>query len=191
MTTLSLRDATPADVPALQAIYAHHVRNGVATFELTPPDIEEMARRVQTVRAQGLPYIVAERAEPDGARRIVGYAYAAPFRARPAYRFTVEDSIYIAAGEEGKGLGRILLTELIARCTALGFRQMVAVIGADGPSASVGLHAALGFAHAGKLPALGWKFERWLDIVMMQLPLGDGADAPPQELTLPIGAPPG
>lgn len=184
---VTLRDARLDDVPAIQAIYAHHVLHGVASFELTPPDLPEMQRRFQAVRDPGLPYIVTE----DEAGRIVGYAYAAPFRPRPAYRFTIEDSIYVAPGLEGRGLGRRLLVELIDRSTVMGFRQMVAVIGADGPSASVALHAALGFDHGGRLPAMGWKFERWIDIIMMQRPLGDGATCPPREMAVAAAAPPG
>ncbi|MFQ5784928.1 MAG: GNAT family N-acetyltransferase [Alphaproteobacteria bacterium] len=169
-----VRDSRDADLSAVQAIYAHHVRHGLASFEETPPDVAEMARRRDALRERGLPHIVAE---IDGA--VVGYAYAGPYRTRPAYRYTVEDSVYVAPGTAGRGIGRALLDTLITRCTALGYRQMVAVIGDSANDASIGLHEALGFRRAGCLRSVGFKFDRWVDSVLLQRPLGDGdADRP-------------
>ncbi len=172
---LRIRDAGPADMAAVQRIYAHHVREGVASFEETPPDVDEIARRHAAVVGLGLPYIVAEL---DGA--VEGFAYAAPYRARPAYRHTVEDSVYVAPAAMRRGVGRALLAELIERCTALGMRQMVAVIGDTANTASIGLHVSLGFRHAGALSAVGFKFDRWVDTVLMQRPLGAGEGSLPE-----------
>ena len=169
-----LRAAGAADVPAMVAIYGHHVRQGTATFEIEPPGQEEMTRRLDAGDRDGLPWLVAEAAD-----RVVGYAYAGPYRPRPAYRHTVEDSIYLAPEAMGQGLGRALLTALIAACAARGDRQMVAVIGDSGNAASIGLHAALGFAHVGTLRDVGRKFDRWLDVVLMQRALGDGGASAP------------
>ncbi|MGQ0675191.1 MAG: GNAT family N-acetyltransferase [Rhodospirillales bacterium] len=170
-----VRDAAERDLPAIQAIYAHHVLTGVGSFEETPPDLAEIAKRFRAVAGAGLPYLAAEL---DG--RVVGYAYAAPFRPRPAYRHTVENSVYVAPGFEGRGVGRALLVELIERCTALGKRQMVAVIGGGyGNAGSARLHQALGFKEAALLKSVGHKFGRWLDSLMMQRPLGPGDSAPP------------
>jgi len=171
-----LRPSTAADLPALTAIYAHHVRHGTGTFELEVPDEAEMARRRDDVLARGLPWLVAEQDE-----RVLGYAYANHFRPRRAYRFCVEDSIYLDPAAQGRGLGRLLLAELMARCEAAGARQMVAVIGDAANAGSIGLHAALGFEHTGVLKAAGWKFERWLDVILMQRTLGQGAACPPRE----------
>ncbi|MGE5116223.1 MAG: N-acetyltransferase family protein [Betaproteobacteria bacterium] len=173
---LLLRPSDAADVPAIAAIYAHHVVHGAGTFELEPPDAAEIARRRDDVTGKGLPWLVAERA---GA--VVGYAYANHFRPRPAYRYCLEDSIYVAPEAQGRGVGRLLLAELLARCTALGARQMLAVIGDAANAGSIGLHAALGFRHTGVLAASGWKFDRWLDVVLMQRVLGLGATAPPTQ----------
>jgi phosphinothricin acetyltransferase len=170
-----LRDATPADIPAITAIYGHAVRTGLASFEYEPPDETEMARRYRAVVDGGFPYIVAT----DEAGDVLGYSYASTYRPRAAYRFSVENSIYVAADGHGRGVGRALLNELIARCTALGFRLMIAVIGDSANAASIGLHGACGFAPAGKLPNVGWKHGRWVDSVLMTLPLGEGAEAPP------------
>jgi phosphinothricin acetyltransferase len=170
-----VRDASPGDLTAVQAIYAHHVLTGLGSFEEQPPDLEELGRRFQAIAAAGLPYLVAEL---EG--RVVGYAYAGPFRPRPAYRHTVENSVYVAPGMEGRGIGRALLTTLVDRCTALGRRQMVAVIGGGyDNAASARIHAALGFKEAALLKSVGWKFGRWLDVLMMQRPLGLGGDKPP------------
>ena len=173
-TPLLIRPSTPADLPAITAIYGWNVLNGTGTFELDPPDEAEMARRRDDVLSKGLPWLVAER---DGV--VLGYAYANHFRPRKAYRFCLEDSIYLAADAKGQGLGRLLLAELMTRCEAAGARQMLAVIGDSANTGSIGVHRALGFEHVGVMAAAGWKFERWLDVVIMQRELGpgDGADA--------------
>ncbi|GLK77135.1 phosphinothricin N-acetyltransferase [Methylopila jiangsuensis] len=170
---LAVRDARDADLPAIAAIYADHVLNGTASFEIEPPDADAMGRRIAAVREAGLPWLVAER---DGA--ILGYAYAGPYRARPAYDWTIEDSIYVAESARGQGAGRALLETLIARCEQGPWRQMVAVIGGSDNAGSIGLHAALGFQPAGNLRAVGFKFGRWIDSVFMQRPLGPGESAP-------------
>jgi len=171
--SVALRAARERDAPALAALYAPHVRAGTATFEIDPPDAEEMLRRWWDVTARGLPYLVAE---AEG--QIVGYAYAGPYRPRPAYRFTVEDSIYVDAAVQGHGVGRALLARLIDETARTGARQMIAVIGDSGNQASIGLHAALGFRHVGVLDSVGNKFARWLDVVFMQRALGAGGSAP-------------
>ena len=163
-----VRAARDADIPQIAEIYGHYVRTALATFETDPPDTAEMARRRQNVLAHGLPYLVAEL---DG--RVAGFAYAAPYRPRPAYRFTVENSVYVHPDHARKGLGRLLLTELIAACQAAGCREMVAVIGDTGNTASLGLHEAFGFRHVGVLRSVGFKFGRWVDTVLMQRSLGE------------------
>ncbi len=170
---LQLRAADPGDAAAIAAIYAPHVLHGTATFELSPPDAIEIAGRMRAITDAGRPWIVAVR---DA--QIVGYAYAGPYRPRPAYRFTSEDSIYLAAGEIGQGTGRRLLDALIDACTRRGDRQMIAVIGDADNAASVGVHAAAGFRHAGTLAQVGRKFGRWVDVVLMQRALGTGAATP-------------
>ena len=170
---LLIRPSRPDDLPAISAIYAHAVMHGTGTFELDPPDTAEMARRREDVLGKGLPWLVAE-----AAGQVLGYAYANHFRPRRAYRFCLEDSIYLAADARGRGVGKVLLTELIGRCEAAGARQMLAVIGDAANSGSIGVHAALGFTHTGVLQAAGWKFDRWLDVVLMQRALGSG-DARP------------
>jgi phosphinothricin acetyltransferase len=170
---MRLRPATPEDVPAIQAIYAHHVLHGLGTFEEVPPSSAEMAERCAAVLDRGLPWLVAK----DG--EVLGYAYAGPFRTRAAYRFTVEDSVYVAEAARGRGVGRALLTAIIAECEAMGLRQMVGVIGDSGNAASIALHRACGFEHLGIVPAVGWKFGRWVDVVWMQRALGPGAGAAP------------
>jgi L-amino acid N-acyltransferase YncA len=174
--SVTLRTSTDADVVACAGIYREAVRNGTGTFELDEPDDAEMARRRQAILAQGLPWLVAERAG-----QVIGYAYANQFRPRRAYRFCVEDSIYLAPEARGQGAGRLLLAELIARCEALGIRQMLAVIGDAQNKGSIAVHRSCGFEHTGTFAAAGWKFERWLDVVMMQRRLGTGADAVPIE----------
>jgi phosphinothricin acetyltransferase len=173
-----VRPSRADDVPAVTAIYRHHVLHGTASFELDAPDEAEMARRRNDVLSRGLPYLVVE-----DAGTVAGYAYAGPFRPRPAYRFCVENSIYLAPERQGRGLGRALLAELITRCEAAGARQMVAVIGGSDNAGSIGLHGALGFTHTGKLASSGWKFGRWHDTVLMQRALGvgdsTGAEAAP------------
>ncbi|MFO1055941.1 MAG: N-acetyltransferase family protein [Dongiaceae bacterium] len=171
---LAVRDATAADMALLQAIYAHHVRHGLASFEELPPDRAEMDRRREEAQGRGLPYLVVETA--DG---VQGFASAGPYRSRPAYRFTVEDSVYVAPGAAGRGLGRAALGAVIERCTALGLRQMVAVIGDSANAASIGLHRALWFVPTGTLRSVGFKHGRWVDSVLMQRPLGPGDAAPP------------
>lgn len=173
---LLVRPSTSADVAAIHDIYAHAVRHGTGTFELEVPAADEMARRRADVLARGLPWLVAEQ---DGA--VLGYAYAGAFRPRPAYRFSVEDSIYLRPDVQGQGIGRLLLAELLTRCQAAGARQMLAVIGDSANHGSTALHAALGFEHCGLLRAVGWKFGRWLDVVLMQRPLGAAASSAPQE----------
>ncbi len=171
---LLIRPSTPADLPAISAIYGWNVRNGTGTFELDAPDEAEMSRRRDDVLSKGLPWLVVER---GGA--VQGYAYANHFRPRRAYRFCVEDSLYLAAGAQGQGLGRLLLVELMARCEAAGARQMLAVIGDSANLGSIGVHRTLGFEHAGVMRAAGWKFDRWLDVVVMQKALGPGAATAP------------
>jgi phosphinothricin acetyltransferase len=165
-----IRPSLPTDLPAIQAIYAHAVQHGTGTFEIDAPDLAEMGRRREAIVSAGWPWLVAER---DG--RVLGFAYAGPFRPRRAYRFCLEDSIYLAEEARGAGVGRLLLAELIARCEALGARQMLAVIGDSANAASIGLHEALGFEPSGVLKSAGWKMERWLDVVLMQRALGQGA----------------
>ncbi len=170
-----LRASTDADVPAITAIYAHHVRTGLASFEIVPPNAQEVAHRRHEVLKRGLPFLVAECAGV-----VVGYAYAGLYRARPAYRFTLEDSIYIHPDHTGKGIGRLLLEALIAACQDKGYRQMVAIIGDSGNAASIGLHRAFGFEHTGTLRSVGFKFGRWVDTVIMQRPLAAGDTTPPE-----------
>jgi phosphinothricin acetyltransferase len=175
MTGFSIRPAIAADFPAIQRIYAHHVLTGLASFEETPPDLTEIARRWQAIAETGLPYVVAV----DAAGEIAGYAYAGPYRPRSAYRFTVEDSIYLDPRAIGKGLGRALLARLIEDATACGKRQMIAVIGDSANLASIGVHMALGFEPTGTFRAVGFKFGRWVDSVLMQRSLGPGASNTP------------
>jgi L-amino acid N-acyltransferase YncA len=165
----AIRDASTADLDAVQAIYAHHVRHGLASFEETPPDLLEMQRRYGAIAAAGLPYLVAEL---DG--KVRGYAYAGPYRTRPAYRFSLEDTVYVEPGYEGRGLGSVLLGALVARCEELGYRRMVAVIGDSENHPSIRLHARLGFQKCGVIPSVGFKFGRWVDTVLMERPLGAG-----------------
>jgi L-amino acid N-acyltransferase YncA len=174
--SLLIRPSTPADLPAITAIYGWNVLNGTGTFELEAPDEPELSRRRDDVLSKGLPWLVAER---DGA--VLGYAYANHFRPRRAYRFCLEDSVYLAADAKGQGLGRLLLAELLARCEAAGARQMLAVIGDSANLGSIGVHRALGFEPIGVMKAAGWKFERWLDVVLMQKSLGQGADTTPAD----------
>jgi len=168
-----VRPSTDADIPAIAEIYGYHVEHGVASFETVPPGEAEMARRRSEVLKRGLPWLVAE---TEGG--VTGYAYATPYRSRAAYRFTLEDSIYIHPAHIGRGIGSALLPQLIARCREFGARQLVAVIGDTDNPASIRLHARFGFRYAGTLNAVGFKFDRWLDTVLMQRPLGSqGEDA--------------
>jgi phosphinothricin acetyltransferase len=174
MTSPLLRPATTADLPAITAIYAHHVQTGLASFETDAPTLAEMTQRHATITGAGYPYLVAEL---DGA--VLGYAYANAYRARPAYRFTVEDSIYVAPHAVGLGVGRALLTRLIVDCEQRGDRQMLAVIGDSANAASIALHRACGFTQKAVLDAVGFKFGRWVDSVIMQRTLGPGATTLP------------
>lgn len=174
-TSVLIRPSSEADLAAIQAIYALAVLNGTGTFETEVPEVQEMARRRQEVLGRGLPWLVAE---AEG--RVLGYAYANYFRPRLAYRFCLEDSIYLHPDSQGRGVGRLLLAELIARCEAQGARQMLAVIGDAQNAGSIGLHSALGFTHTGLLKSSGWKFGRWLDVVLMQRQLGEGDQTSPE-----------
>jgi len=174
---LLVRPSRDEDVAAIAGIYGHHVLHGIASFEEVPPSIEEMARRRGDILARGFPYLVAERGG-----RVVGYCYAGPYRARVAYRFSVEDSIYIDPGEVGRGIGRALLTAVIDDVARQGYRQMIAVIGGSETLPSIRLHAALGFTQIGVFPAIGYKFGRWIDSVYMQRALGPGGSTLPQEI---------
>jgi len=171
---LLIRDADPADMARVQTIYAHHVLHGLATFEEVPPGVEEMVARHAAVRDLDLPYLVAER---DG--EILGYSYATSYRLRPAYKYTIENSVYLADGLGGQGIGAALLGALIQRCEAGPWRQMLAVIGDSGNAASIGLHRKLGFDHAGTLRSVGFKHGRWVDTVLMQRALGAGDTGSP------------
>ena len=169
-----IRPAAAQDLTAIQSIYAYHVLHGLASFEEEPPSVEEMRRRYEEVTAQGLPYVAAE---DNG--EVLGYGYCTLYRSRSAYRYTLEDSIYVRHGLQGKGIGKALLAELVARCQVLDYRQMIAVIGDSANAASIALHASLGFVRAGNLRSSGYKFGRWVDSVLMQLPLGEGDGSKP------------
>ncbi len=173
---ITIRDFTPDDLEPVTRIYARHVLHGTATFEEIPPSVEETGRRYQKVRALGLPWLVAQ----DGSS-FLGYAYADRFRERSAYRFTLENSVYIDPAFHRRGAGRALLRELIQRCEALGYRQMIAVIGDSANQASIGVHRAVGFQDIGVYKSVGFKFGRWLDVVLMQKALGEGANSPPRD----------
>jgi phosphinothricin acetyltransferase len=172
--TLAIVEAAPSHVPALQAIYAHWVTTGLASFEEIPPDIAEMDRRRSEVQGKGLPYLVAVEGQ-----RVLGFAYLGPYRTRPAYRYTVEDSVYVARDAHGKGVGRALLGRLIAAAEARNLRQMVAIIGDSANHASIGLHEAVGVERTGVLRSVGFKHGRWVDSVVMQRALGAGDAALP------------
>jgi L-amino acid N-acyltransferase YncA len=172
---MTRRDADGADAGAIAALYAHYVRTSVATFEEDPPGADLIRARLHAVQRLGLPWRVALDAEGT----LVGYACAAPYRARSAYRYTLENSVYVSHHHLGTGIGSALMREVIDRCAALGYRQMLAVIGDSGNAGSIRLHASLGFAMIGTHPAVGYKFGRWIDVVHMQLVLGDGAQSAP------------
>ncbi|MGZ5872987.1 MAG: N-acetyltransferase family protein [Bradyrhizobium sp.] len=174
MSSLEIRPAVSADLSSITEIYEHAVRFGTATFELIPPDLAEMTRRFETLVDGGFPYIVAA---IEG--RVVGYAYAGAYRPRPAYRFTVENSVYLQPAIHRRGIGQQLLQRLIAECEARGFRQMIAVIGDSANAASIGVHSRCGFQMIGTHPKVGFKFGRWLDTVMMQRALGEGGTTVP------------
>lgn len=164
----TLRPASLNDIPAIQAIYAHHVQHGTGTFETDPPSVEAMRSRFNAIAGRGFPYLVAENED-----EVIGFGYAGPFRDRQAYQFTVEDSIYLHPEHRGQGIGRLLLARLIADATEAGFKQMIALIGDSDNRASIRLHARVGFATTGTLQRVGLKFERWLDVVIMQRTLGE------------------
>ena len=170
-----VRDCTVEDMTVVQEIYAHHVLHGTASFEEAAPGLEEMCKRRETVLASGLPYLVAE---IDG--KVQGYAYAGMFRPRIAYRYSIEDSVYVAPGLSGRGIGKALLTELVRRCEQGPWRQMIAVIGDSANHGSINLHRSLGFHHTGTLASTGFKFGRWIDTVMMQRALGEGDSTLPE-----------
>jgi len=172
--TLLVRPSRESDVPSIAAIYAHAVAHGTASFELEPPDEAEMARRRAAILDAGYPYLVAER---DGA--LLGYAYAGPYRTRPAYRYTVENSVYVREGLQQRGVGQAVMRVVLAECEARGYRQMIAVIGDSANQGSIRLHERLGFRRVGVLTAVGFKFGRWIDSVLMQRELGPGASTPP------------
>ncbi|GAA0599547.1 N-acetyltransferase family protein [Caenispirillum bisanense] len=171
-----VRDAVAADMDAVQAIYAHHVRHGTGSYEYDPPDLAEMQARWQKIVAQGLPWLVAEDA---GSGAVLGYAYAGLFHGRIGWRFVVEDSVYIHPDHTGRGLGEALLREVLERCEALGYRQMMGVVGDGANAGSIRLHEKLGFTRIGTAKDTGWKFGRWLDTVYMQKQLGPGGSEPP------------
>ena len=173
-----IRPSREDDVGDITAIYRHHVLHGIPSFEEVPPEPDEIARRRLDVIACGLPYLVAARSG-----RVLGYSYAGRYHTRSGYRFTLEDTIYVDAAEVGRGIGRALLANLLERSTEQGYRQMVAVIGSSDNWPSIRLHQALGFTRAGVLPAVGFKFGRWVDIVLMQRALGPGETVPPAEIS--------
>jgi L-amino acid N-acyltransferase YncA len=173
---LLIRPSHDTDLPSITAIYAHHVLHSTGTFETDPPTIAEMAQRRADVLGKGLPYLVAEH---EG--EVAGFAYGNWFKPRPAYRYSVEDSIYLARARHGKGLGRALLAELLACCELAGIRKVMAIVGDSANAASIGLHLAAGFTQVGKIDACGWKFGAWRDIVILQKTLGSGNTRPPAE----------
>jgi phosphinothricin acetyltransferase len=172
-----IRPSRDEDVAAITRIYAHHVLHGTGTFETTPPTEADMAQRRADVLGKNLPWLVLE--DDDG--QVIGYAYGNWFKPRPAYRFSVEDSIYLAPEAAGRGLGRLLLAELVAVLERSGIRKVMAVIGDSDNAGSIGVHRTLGFEHVGTVKACGWKFGRWLDIVLMERAIGEADRTPPQE----------
>jgi len=173
MSTTAITDATAADLPEIQAIYAHHVLHGTGTFEEVPPSLEEITARHAAGIAAGYIWLVAK-----DATGVLGYAYYGAFRARSAYRFIAEDSVYVREDQRGQGVGKALVAALLARAEAAGIRQMLALIGDSDNIGSIGMHASLGFTRTGVMRAVGWKFARWLDVVIMQKPLGESDSTP-------------
>jgi L-amino acid N-acyltransferase YncA len=173
-----VRPATPADLAPIQSIYAHHVRHGLASFEEEPPSLDEMRRRYEEVTRGGLPYLVA-----DFGGTVAGYGYCTLYRSRSAYRYALEDSVYVRPDVLGRGVGATILAQLIKRCEALGYRQMIAIIGDSANAASIGLHANQGFLRVGTLRSPGYKFGRWVDSVYMQRSLGSGDATRPNSST--------
>jgi phosphinothricin acetyltransferase len=177
---MQLRDATPGDLTAITAIYAHHVLHGTGTFEEVPPSRDDMSIRLAKGLANRFDWLVAVEPDPaTGRETILGYGYTGAFRERSAYRFTVEDSLYVHHEHVGRGVGRLLLAELVRRSEQAGARRMLAVIGDSANAGSIGVHAGAGFRHCGTMPAVGWKFDRWLDVVLMERDLGAGSSIPP------------
>ena len=176
---IKIRPSTEADVVAITTIYQHHVEHGTGTFEITPPTPEDMTNRRQDVLSKNLPYLILEEDS-----MVIGFAYCNWFKPRPAYRFSAEDSIYLAPSATGRGLGKLLLTELMAQAERAGVRKLIAVIGDSANRGSIGVHQVCGFTHVGVLSACGWKFERWLDVVLMERALGLGASTQPIDNTL-------
>jgi L-amino acid N-acyltransferase YncA len=174
---LLIRPCSPKDLAAITAIYAHQVLHGTGTFETEPPKLAEMSGRRDDVLAKNLPFLVAEKGG-----NIIGFAYCNWFKARPAYRYSAEDSIYLSPQAQRRGVGRALLTELAARAEAAGVRKLIAVIGDSANIGSIGLHQSVGFEQVGVLKSCGWKFDQWLDVVMMEKVLGAGNHCPPQAL---------
>jgi L-amino acid N-acyltransferase YncA len=174
---LTLRPSTDADIPAITAIYAHHVTHGTGTFETDAPTEADMTQRRADVLARGLPYLVAE-----NGGQVLGFAYCQWFKPRPAYRFSAEDSIYLNADAAGQRIGNKLLTELARQAETAGVRKLIAVIGDSGNVRSIGVHRSVGFRHVGTIESCGWKFNRWLDIVLMEKSLGEGDRSPPESL---------
>ena len=172
--TLIVRPSQDGDLDAITEIYAHHVRHSTGTFETEPVSLQEMGQRRADVLAKGLPYLVAQQGQ-----QVLGFAYCNWFKPRAAYRYSAEDSIYLAPEAQGRGLGRLLLTELVQHAEAAGIRKLIAVIGDSANAGSVGVHKALGFTQVGVLQSCGWKFDRWLDVVLMEKALGVGDKAPP------------
>ncbi len=170
-----IRPSHNDDVASITAIYAHHVLHGTGTFEITPPSETDMAARRAEVLGRGLPWLVSE-----SGGKVTGFAYCNWFKPRPAYRYSAEDSVYLAPDAAGTGLGRALLAELVGQAERAGVRKLIAVIGDSTNTGSIGVHRTLGFSHAGVLRDCGWKFDRWLDVVMMEKALGPGASCPPQ-----------
>jgi phosphinothricin acetyltransferase len=169
-----IRPSQPGDIAQITAIYAHHVQHGTGTFEIDAPSVQDMTQRRDDVLSKGLPYLVAVEGE-----QVLGYAYCNWFKPRPAYRFSAEDSIYLAPDAAGSGLGRFLLTELLGQAERAGVRKMIAVIGDSANLGSIGVHRSVGFSPVGTLQSCGWKFDRWLDVVLMDKALGAGAGTPP------------
>lgn len=172
-----IRPSADSDLDAITRIYGHHVLHGTGTFETTPPAVQDMAARRADVLSKGLPWLVVEEGD-----QVLGFAYGNWFKPRPAYRFSVEDSIYMAPEAAGKGMGRALLAELMAAFERAGARKVMAVIGDSANAGSIGIHKALGFEHVGVVQSCGWKFDRWLDIVLMQKSLGPGDNTPPTDI---------
>ena len=175
-----VRASHSSDLAAITAIYAHHVEHGTGTFELEAPSMQDMADRRTEVLARGLPWLVAEADSSSGSGDVIGFAYANWFKPRPAYRFSAEDSVYVAASACGQGVGLVLLSALLRACETAGVRKLLAVIGDSANHASIGLHARAGFQHAGVLRSVGWKHGAWRDVVLMEKPLGAGDRTSPE-----------